>query len=98
MGAPAGTIRKGMIVTSTGIVFATGKGGIVYAFNADNGDILWETQLSGECTGQPAMYLVNGKQYLVVNASNRFESGSYDLSKRPGASPRGYFVFALPND
>ena len=97
MGAPSGTIRKGMVVTSTGIVFATGKGGVVYAFDADNGKILWETTLSSESSGQPGMYVINGKQYLVINASNRFESGSYDFSKRPGALPRGYVVFALPD-
>jgi quinoprotein glucose dehydrogenase len=97
MGAPAGTIRKGMIITSTGVVFATGKGGIVYAFDADNGKILWETTLSTESTGQPAMYEVNGKQYIVINASGRFEPGSYDFSKKPGALPKSYVVFALPD-
>lgn len=96
-GAPSGTIRKGMVITSTGIVFATGKGGVVYAFDAENGNILWETTLSNESTGQPGMYVVNGKQYLVINASNRFEPGSYDFSKRPGALPKGYVVFALPD-
>jgi quinoprotein glucose dehydrogenase len=95
-GAPAGTIRKGMVITSTGIVFATGKGGVVYAFDAATGDIVWETTLSGESSGQPGMYQIDGKQYLVINASGRFEPGSYDLSKRPGALPRGYVVFALP--
>jgi quinoprotein glucose dehydrogenase len=97
-GAPSGTIRKGMVITSTGIVFATGKGGIVYAFDADNGNILWETTLSGESTGQPGMYVIKGKQYLVINASNRFESDSYDFSRRPGALPKGYVVFALPDN
>lgn len=96
MGAPAGTIRKGMVVTSTGIVFATGKGGMVYAFDAGSGEVLWETTLSGEPTGQPAMYKVDGREYLVINASGRFEAGSYDFSKRPGALPRGYIVFTLP--
>lgn len=98
MGAPAGTIRKGMVITSTGIVFVTGRGGMLYAFDADNGEVLWETTLSGESTGQPAMYEVDGRQYLVVNASNRFEPGSYDLSKKPDALPRGYVVYALPEN
>lgn len=69
----------------------------MYAFDAENGDILWETTLSNESTGQPGMYVVNGKQYLVINASNRFELGSYNFSKRPGALPKGYVVFALPD-
>lgn len=97
-GAPSGTIRKGMVITSTGLVFATGKGGIVYAFDSDDGKILWETTLDSESTGQPGMYAVNGKQYLVINASNRFDPTSYDFSKRPGALPKGYVVFSLPQE
>jgi quinoprotein glucose dehydrogenase len=96
VGAPGGTIRKGMVITSTGVVFATGKGGVVYAFDADNGNILWETTLSNESGGQPGMYQINGKQYLVINASNRFDTDSYDFSKRPGALAKGYVVYALP--
>ena len=38
-GAPGGVLRKGMVVTSTGIVFATAKGGKLYAFDGENGNI-----------------------------------------------------------
>jgi quinoprotein glucose dehydrogenase len=92
-GAPAGAQRKGMVVTSTGVVFATGKGGIVYAFDADNGKILWETRLGSETGGQPAMFTINGKEYLVVNATTNFARDSYNYS---GKGPRGYVVYALP--
>jgi quinoprotein glucose dehydrogenase len=95
-GAPGGTIRKGMIITSAGVVFATAKGGKLYAFDADNGKILWETTLSHEVMGQPVMYLYKGKQYLVVNASSNFSQDSYDRSKNAGALPKGYIVYALP--
>jgi quinoprotein glucose dehydrogenase len=95
-GAPSGTQRKGMIVTSTGIVFATAKGGKLYAFDADNGNILWETTLSYESNAQPSMYTLNGKQYLVINATSNVRNDSYDHSKKPGALKRGYVVYALP--
>jgi len=95
-GAPSGTQRKGMIVTSTGVVFATAKGGKLYAMDADNGKILWETTLSYESNAQPSMYTLNGKQYLVVNATSNFRNDSYDHSKKPGALKRGYVVYALP--
>ncbi len=96
-GAPSGTQRKGMVVTSTGIVFATAKGGKVYAFDADNGNILWETTLSNESNAQPIMYTLNGKQYLVISATSNFMRDSYDHSKKPGALPKGYVVYALPD-
>ena len=95
-GAPSGTQRKGMMVTSTGIVFATAKGGKVYAFDVDNGNILWETTLNHESNAQPSMYTLNGKQYLVINATSDFTPDSYDHSKKPGALPKGYVVYALP--
>lgn len=97
-GAPAGAIRKGMVITSTGVVFATGKGGMLYAFDKDDGSILWETTLSNESSGQPIMYEIDGKQCLVVNASYRFERDSYNRSNKPGALPKGYIVYALPDE
>jgi quinoprotein glucose dehydrogenase len=97
-GAPNGTQRKGMVITSTGVVFSTAKGGKLYAFNADNGDLLWETTLSHETNAQPSMYTLNGKQFLVINATSPFTADSYDHSRKPGALPRGYVVYALPED
>ncbi len=98
MGAPNGTQRKGMIVTSTGIVFANAKGGKCYAFDAADGSILWETTLSHESNAQPSMYSIKGRQYLVINATSDFRAGSYDHSKKPDALPKGYVVYALPED
>jgi quinoprotein glucose dehydrogenase len=96
-GAVNGSQRKGIIVTSTGVLFCTGKGGKLYAYDADSGKILWETTLSHETNAQPMMYELNGKQYLVINATNNFTRDSYDHSKDPGALPRGYVVYALPD-
>lgn len=96
-GAVNGSQRKGIVVTSTGVLFCTGKGGKLYAYDADNGKLLWETTLSHESNAQPMMYELNGKQYLVVNATNNFTRDSYDHAKDPGALARGYVVYALPD-
>ncbi len=95
-GAPGGTLRKGMVVTSTGLIFATAKGGKVYALDGDNGDILWENTLSHESNAQPAMFEINGKQYLVINATARFAEDGFNHSLKPGTLPKGYVVYALP--
>jgi len=97
-GAPGGVLRKGMIITSTGVVFATAKGGKLYAFDADNGDLLWEQTLSHEVNAQPSMYMLNGKQYLVINATSNFARDSYNHAKKPGALPKGYVVYAIPSN
>lgn len=96
-GSPIGSQRKGMVVTSTGILFCTGKGGKLYAYDSENGKLLWETTLSYESNAQPMMYELNGRQYLVVNATANFARDNEDHSKEPGALPRGYIVYALPD-
>jgi quinoprotein glucose dehydrogenase len=95
-GIPIGTQRKGMIVTSSGLLFATSKGGLLYAFDADNGNVLWTTQLPRETQGLPAMYEIKGRQYIVVSATAPFTEESVDQSKLAGVLPAGYVVYALP--
>jgi quinoprotein glucose dehydrogenase len=43
------------------------------------------------------MYQLNGKQFLLVNATANFTRDSFDRSKVAGALPRGYVVYALPD-
>jgi len=99
-GVPRGAQRMSMIVTKTGIVFATAKDSRVYAYDADTGDILWQTELPMCSEGIPAMYEHNGRQYLVVCATTPITWG---LKTREGGfgstAPRGvggYVAFALP--
>lgn len=97
MGIPEGTQRKGMIVTSTGILFATSKGGMLYAYDADNGDLLWTYALPKDTDGLMSTYQVKGKQYLVVSATANYTDQSIDHSKDLGALPQGYIVLSIPN-
>jgi quinoprotein glucose dehydrogenase len=90
-----------MIVTSTGIVFSTARDGTLYAFDADNGDVLWSAGLPMGNEGLPAAFQVNGKTYIVVIATtpltwglNSRESG-IGSSTQPGKG--AYVVFALPD-
>jgi len=81
-----------MIVTSTGIVFATCLDGRIYAYEEDNGNKLWSTKLQRVPEGIPAMYENGGRQYLVVCATGAL----IDKSKKDTEVPREYIVFALP--
>jgi quinoprotein glucose dehydrogenase len=99
-GVVRGAQRNGMIVTSTGIVFSTAKDGRFYAFDADNGKILWSAELPSGTEGIPIAYESGGKHYLVVNATTPVTSG---LKSNPSGGgyvgPRnlgGYVVFGLP--
>jgi len=99
-GVPRGAQRQGMIVTSTGIVFSTARDGRFYAFDADNGDVLWSAALPMGSEGLPAIYAVGKKHYIVVNATT---PNTWGIRSRvngagsPESSGRGgYVVFALP--
>jgi quinoprotein glucose dehydrogenase len=58
-----------MIVTSNGLLFATSKGGTIYAFDAENGNTLWTAELPKETQGLLSMYEAKGRQFLVVGSN-----------------------------
>lgn len=99
--------RQSMVVTSTGILFCTGKDGKIYAFDVENGKELWSAELPTGTEGIPAMYEVNGKHYLVVCATTplKWGRGSEQPANEnapapppaPEASKGSYIVFALPD-
>ncbi len=99
-GVPRGSQRNGMLVTSTGLVFSTAKDGHIHAFEAKNGRLLWSGQLPMGTEGLPAMYVLNGRQYLVVNATTPLTWGAKSRESGIGSTlptgKGGYVVFALP--
>lgn len=80
----------GPIVTAGGLVFigATIHDHKFRAFRANDGKLLWEGSLPFAGAATPATYMVDGKQYVVINTS----------SQRTPSSPRGggYVAFSLP--
>ena len=102
-GVPRGGQRMGMIVTSTGLLFATARDGKVRAFDAETGDILWMADTPRGTEGLPAMYQIDGRQYLVVCATTKLtwgkessESGPWTSTDGPSTGPSAYVAFALP--
>lgn len=92
--------RQSMIVTSSGVLFCTGKDGKVYAFDVDNGKELWSYKLPTGTEGIPALYQIEGKSYLVVCSSTPLRFGRDDsednASSGPANNKNSYVVFALP--
>ncbi|HTU68157.1 MAG TPA: PQQ-binding-like beta-propeller repeat protein [Steroidobacteraceae bacterium] len=99
-GVPRGSQRMGMIVTSTGLVFSTARDGVLYAFDAETGDVLWKYALPMVAEGLPAIFEVGGRHYIVVNATTPHTWG-LDSRESGIGSPEplgkgGYVVFGLP--
>jgi quinoprotein glucose dehydrogenase len=78
----------GPVVTASGLLFIAGTpDGKLRAFDKTSGKILWEFTLPAAAFATPAMYAVDGKQYLVVAC------GGGKLGTRSGDS---YIAFTLP--
>jgi quinoprotein glucose dehydrogenase len=88
-------IRVGMVTTSTGLIFMAGGDMKIRAYDAANGQVLWTAKLPGQSQGIPAMYEVDGREYLIVNATAA-PGGHAPAADASSAQPRGYIAFALP--
>jgi quinoprotein glucose dehydrogenase len=87
---PTGTENYGgPVVTAGGIVFiAAARDGKFRAFNKRTGKIVWEYQLPAPGFATPAVYSLNGKQYIVIAC------GGGKLGTKSGDS---YLAFSLPD-
>jgi quinoprotein glucose dehydrogenase len=79
----------GPVVTASGLLFigATVYDNMFRAFDSRTGRVLWETTLPAAGNATPAVYAVNGKQYVVIGAGG---------GKWGAASGGTYVAFALP--
>jgi quinoprotein glucose dehydrogenase len=81
----------GPVVTAGGLVFiaATNFDKKFRAFDKATGELLWEFTLPFAGNATPAMYEVNGRQFVVIAAG-----GGKDPKSKPGGV---YVAFALPH-
>lgn len=77
----------GPVVTAGGLVFiAATKDGMMRAFSKSTGKLLWQYKLPAAGFATPAMYAIDGQQYLVIAC------GGGKLGTKSGDS---YVAFAL---
>jgi len=83
--------------TAGGLVFWGDLDRHFYAFDAESGKMLWQTQLDAPIQNSTITYAVNGKQYIAVLGDlGGLSSG---LLRQAGLQPvqkDGLYVFALP--
>jgi quinoprotein glucose dehydrogenase len=94
-GVGAQTPRSGPVATAGGLLFVnTASDRAFRARDADTGAILWEHRFDAGTEGVPAIYAVDGRQYITlpVGGLGHF-LGGLGLSE-PG--PSRYVTFALP--
>jgi quinoprotein glucose dehydrogenase len=81
----------GPVVTAGGLIFiaATNYDHKIRAFDKVTGKLLWEAQLPFAGNATPAVYEVNGREYVVIASG-----GSW--MNRKGGTGGVYMAFALP--
>jgi glucose dehydrogenase len=61
--------KVGPVVTAGGLIFTGTRDKKIRAFDVDTGKLLWTFEVEAGIEGMPAVYQVNGKQYLVYCAA-----------------------------
>ena len=100
-----GTVRprNGPVVTAGGLVFlANSQDRFLRAYDKDTGEVVWEHELEANPEGIPAVYQVNGRQYIAFAAGASWGTGGDPVWRNPlhrkqgKIEAQGYHVFALP--
>ena len=98
-GTPTGSQapRGGPVVTAGGLIFvATSSDRKLRAYDEDNGRVLWEQELPAPSEGVPAVYEIDGREYIAISVGG---PGLFP-ARIPGQAPPGpgqFMVFALPS-
>jgi quinoprotein glucose dehydrogenase len=93
--------RNGLVVTAGKLIFiGTWSDRTVRAYDKETGNVLWEKELESNPEGIPAVYEVDGIQYVVfgTRSGRVFDNlGAQSMAWKPGKpEAQGYYVFALP--
>jgi alcohol dehydrogenase (cytochrome c) len=83
--------RGGVSITASGIGFAGGGDGNLRAFDLKTGKLLWKFQTGRQIAAGPAIYSVDGKEYVAITI------GGTPTSSNGGVLP-GLMVFGLGGD
>ena len=84
--------KTGPVVTASGLLFVGTRDRKVRAFDVDTGEILWEREVGAAVQSIPAVYEVDGRQYVVFCAA-----GQVGLTRDTEVEIDGaYVAFALP--
>ena len=94
-GVGAQTPRSGPVATAGGLLFVnTASDRALRARNSDTGEVLWEHRFDAGTEGVPAVYEVDGRQYITVPVGGVGHFlGGLGL---PAPGPGRYVTFALP--
>ncbi len=90
--------KVGPVVTAGGLIFAGTRDQKFRALDTRTGKELWEFELSAGIEGMPAIYQLDGREYIVVCASARSSTRTHAVAGHPASTAPingEYVVFGL---
>ena len=86
------------LATAGNVVFHGDLNRRYRAFDAETGDVLWQTILGSQITGFPVTYAVDGRQYLTVPVGGAaiFRMSNYAAELEAPMGSNMLVTFALP--
>ena len=91
--------KVGPVVTAGGLIFTGTRDRIIRALDVDTGKLLWKTEVAAGIEGIPAVFSVNGRQFVVYCAAARSTTRTHASPGFPASDepiPGAYVALALP--
>lgn len=92
--------KVGPVVTAGGLIFTGTRDRQIRALDVDTGKVLWKVLVDAGIEGIPAVFEVNGRQYVVYCAAARATTHTHAIPGHPASNepiPGAYVAFALPD-
>jgi len=93
--------KSGFVITAGGLLMFAGNDSKLYALDKDTGKLIFSKELPNGSLGVPAVYEVNGREYilLAVSGGNSYPAGAYvpPGGVTPPAVSKSYIAFTLPS-
>ncbi|MBV8812777.1 MAG: PQQ-binding-like beta-propeller repeat protein [Acidobacteriaceae bacterium] len=90
--------KVGPVVTAGGLIFAGTRDRKIRALDTRDGNVLWEAELKAGLEGMPAIYELDGHEYIAVCASAKATTHTHDVPGHPASTEAingEYVVFGL---
>jgi quinoprotein glucose dehydrogenase len=93
--------KSGFVVTAGGLVLFAGNDSKLYGLNSATGKLIFSKDLPNGSQGVPAVYEVNGREYVLLAVSGGASPYPEGADMPPGGvmppqTWKGYMAFALP--
>jgi quinoprotein glucose dehydrogenase len=91
--------KVGPVLTAGGLIFTGTRDRKVRALDSATGRVLWETELQAGLEGMPAVYQIDGREYIVFCAAAQATTYTHDVAGHPAVQAPisgAYVAFALP--